>query len=150
MPVHSYTMKAGSTDRTLLVYARAADHRPATGLHTSDVTAAFVRDDGSAAVAIEKAVNEIDSLLVPGVYELSLPDEAIAVGATRAMVVLTHGRALFDPVDIDLVMYDPEDSVRLGMTALGPKERIDALRGAFPKLSALELKEREATTGDPD
>ena len=150
MPVHSYTMKAGSTDRTLLVYARAADHRPAIGLHTSDVTAAFVRDDGGAAVAIDKAVNEVDGLLVPGVYELSLPDEAIAVGATRAMVVLTHGRALFDPVDIDLVMYDPEDSVRLGMTALGPQERIDALRGAFPKLSALELKEREATTGDPD
>lgn len=144
MPYHAYTIKAGSTGRRLLIYARTADHRPATGLDPSDVRAAYVRDDGRGATRIDSFTTEVDGDLTPGVYELSLPDDVITVGAARAIVVLTHDQAFFDPIDIDLVMYDPQDSVRLGMTALGPAERIDALRGAFPKLSALELRERAA------
>ena len=149
MPVHAYTIKAGSTGRSVLVYARTTDRRAATNLDPAGIGAAYVRDDDGAATVIDAPATEVDSGLTPGVYVQPLPDEAIAVGASRAMVVLTHADALFDPVDIDLVMYDPGDSVRLGMTALGPKERIDALRGAFPKLSALELREREAAAGDP-
>lgn len=148
MPVHAYTIKAGSTGRKLLVYARTGDDRPATGLDPSQIRAAYVRDDDGMATAITGTAREVDGLITPGVYELSLPDEVVAFGAARAMVVLTHEHARFDAVDIDLVMYDPRDSVRLGLTALGPKERIDALRGAFPKLSALELRERDAATGD--
>ena len=148
MPSHMYTIKAGSVGRSVLVYARNSDGGAATGLDAESIGVAFVRNDGGSAQQITEPVREIDAELVPGVYRIDLPQAAIATGATRAVVVATHPSARFEPVDIDLVMYDPQDSVRLGMTALGPKERIDALRGAFPRLSSLELRERAAMDED--
>ncbi len=150
MPVHAYTIKAGSSGRRILVYGRTQGGDPAVGLTAESLSAAFVRDDGSAARRIERAVREVDAELTPGVYEVWLPAEAIAREATRAMVIVRHATARFDPVDIDLVMYDPQDSVRLGMTALGPEQRIAALRGAFPRLSELELQARAALAGEHD
>jgi hypothetical protein len=150
MPVHMYTIKARSTGRSVLVYGRLADGGAARGLEPASISAAYVRDAGGSAVDIAAPVTEVDGELAPGVYRLALPDAVLAQGANRAMVVVRHDRAQFDPVDIDLVMYDPQDPVRLGMTALGPKERIAALRGAFPRLSELELKERAGMTEPTD
>lgn len=144
MPVHAYTIRAGSTGRSLLVYGRNQTGAAATMLNAADVRAAYVRDDGSPATEIAEPVAEVDGEMAPGVYRIAVPDAALAPGATRAMVVLRHPTAHFDPVDIDLVMYDPQDSVRLGMKALGPEGRLAALRGAFPRLAELELKERAA------
>ena len=98
----------------------------------------------------ETVVSEVDPALVPGVYRVALPDAAVAEGATRVIVVVHHPDATFDPVDIDLVAFDPQDSVRLGLSALGPEERITALRGAFPRLAELEMREREAIEGGVD
>ncbi len=144
MASHGYTVKAGTRGRTVFVVARTRDGSPATGLDPESITAAYVRDDGQPATPISEPVSEVSPTLTPGVYQVAVPDAMIAVGATRAIAVISHASAVFDTVDIDLVMYDPQDSVRLGMTALGPEQRIDALRGAFPRLSELELKEREA------
>jgi hypothetical protein len=87
---------------------------------------------------------EVDAELMPGVYQFGLPDEVVAEGSEHAVLVLRFPGAEIDPIDMALVAYDPQDESRLGMTALGPEGRVAALRGAFPRLTALELKEREA------
>ncbi|CAN5397602.1 hypothetical protein BH24ACT7_BH24ACT7_18440 [soil metagenome] len=152
MPLHSYTIKRGSTGRTLLVYARDPWGAGAAGLDPAAAQVAYVRDIDAAATPLDatKVLSEVDGSLVPGVYRVELPDAALAPGATRVVVVVRHPDAGFEPVDIDLVAFDPLDSIRLGMSALGPEERITALRGAFPRLAEMEMREREAIEGGVD
>ncbi len=151
MPFHSYTIRRDSVGRELLVYARSAGGTGAAGLDLAQARIAYVRDDDGAPVALAPpALEEVDATLVPGVYRIAVPDGALAGGATRVLVVVQHPDAVFDPVDIDLVAFDPLDPVRLGMTALGPEERLTALRGAFPRLAELEMREREAIEGGVD
>jgi hypothetical protein len=155
MPVHEYTIKWGTTSRLLLISARG-DRGAAVGLRhdTPGAAAAYVREgEGATKVdLVPGAVGEhtaggwaeVDAELVPGIYQFGLPDPALAKGTARAMVVLQFPGVTIDPVEIELVAYDPLDTVRLGMTSLGPAERIAALRGAFPLLAAKEIAEREA------
>ena len=84
---------------------------------------------------------EVDPERMPGVYEFGAPDPLFAAGATRALLMLRFPGAVIDPVDVDLVAFDPQEPTRLGLTALGPEERIQALRGAFPRVTARELQE---------
>jgi hypothetical protein len=83
---------------------------------------------------------EVDPELVPGVYQFSIPDHALAPGADSAVLVLRFPGAVLEPIVISLVAYDPQDAVRMGMSSLGPEGRIAALRGAFPRLTANELE----------
>jgi hypothetical protein len=158
MPVHEYTIRWGSTGRSILVQARTSAG-PATGLHHDSPGAivAYVRE-GEGATRVELVLGavteyrpgawiEIDPDLAPGLYQLGLPDAVLARGTARAMVVFGFPGVSIDPVEIELVAYDPLDTVRLGLTSLGPAERIAALRGAFPLLAAKEIAEREAMQG---
>jgi hypothetical protein len=81
---------------------------------------------------------------MPGVYRVGLPDAMLAKGSARALLVVRFPGVRIDPVEVELVAYDPLDDVRLGMSSLGPTERIAALRGAFPLLAGREIEEREA------
>ena len=152
MPVHAYTMRRGSTGRAVFVFARATGGAGAAGLDTGAASIAYVRDSEDQVRELDPAatLTEVDASLMPGLYRIALPDEAIAAGATRVVVIARHDDALFEPVDIDLVAFDPQDPVRLGMSALGPEERITALRGAFPRLAELEMRERAAIEGGVD
>ena len=67
---------------------------------------------------------EVDPDLMPGLYRLGLPDEVLVRGPARAMVVVRCPGMRIDPVEIELVAYDPLDPVRLGMSSLGPAERL--------------------------
>jgi len=94
---------------------------------------------------------EVDSILLPGVYQLGLPDELLAAGSTRAMVVVTIPGAVVDPIELDLVAYDPQDPKCIGMTQLGDERRHQFLRQALPRLTELELeagREGEARLAD--
>jgi hypothetical protein len=158
MPVHEYTIRWGSTGRSILVQARTGAG-PATGLrHDSPGAIVASVREGEGATRIELVPGvvtehrpggwaEMDPDLAPGVYQLGLPDAVLARGTARAMVVFGFPGVSIDPVEIELVAYDPLDTVRLGMTSLGPTERIAALRGAFPMLAAKEIAEREAMQG---
>jgi hypothetical protein len=159
MPVREYTMRWDSTGRSVFVEVTNAG-RLATGLgHDSPgLAAAYVRE-GERAVALplfagslEEHVPggwaEVDPDLMPGLYRLGLPDEVLARGPSRAMVVLRGPDLRIDPIEIELVAYDPLDPVRLGMSSLGPTERLAALRGAFPLLAGREIEEREAKLRD--
>src|SRR4029453_17822979 len=99
MPVqHTYTMKAGTKSKLLLVYATAADSTSGkTGLtkNLSAGNAAYIREGDSTArpvPIIEGRVGEwgsgtlaeVDPELVPGLYQFGAPDEMIAEGSARA------------------------------------------------------------------
>jgi len=151
----SYALKKGTTSKILLVYALdATDMRfGKTGLssQTADSSAAYIRE-GEAQVRRIPLVEgklgehragsfvEIDSNLLPGVYQFGLPDEMLAAGAETVSLVLKFPGAVIEPISIHLVAYDPQDAERLGMTALGPEGRINALRGAFPRLTENEFR----------
>ena len=94
----SYALKKGTTSKILVVYALdAADMRSGkTGLNsrTPDSSAAYIRE-GEAQVRriplIEGKLGEhragsfveIDSKLLPGVYQFGVPDEMLAGRARR-------------------------------------------------------------------
>ena len=151
-----HTLKKGTTSKLLLIRALdAADVRLGkTGLsdRTPGIRAAYIRSGEVRASSIALSTGsvgeyqtgsfvEVDSDLLPGVYQLSVPDAALAGGADEVTLAINAPGAVIEPVTISLVAYDPQDSNRLGMSALGPEGRLAALRGAFPRLTAKELEE---------
>lgn len=162
----SYALKKGTTSKILLVYALdASDMRSGkTGLssQTPNASAAYIRE-GEAQVQRIALVEgklgehragsfvEVDSKLLPGVYQFGVPNEMLAAGAETVTLALKFAGAVIEPISIHIVAYDPQDSDRLGMAALGPEGRRAALRGAFPRLTEKELgdalwKERKLGT----
>jgi hypothetical protein len=155
----AYSVKAGTTSKVLLVHGRSreGDGEGARGLRhdTPGASAAFIREGepephrvalvhGRLGEHAPGSFVEVDAELLPGVYQFGAPDEMLASGSTRAVLMLRFPGAVFDPVEIDLVAYDSQDSVRLGMSAISPEARIAALRGAFPRLAARELQAERA------
>ena len=151
----SYALKKGTPSKILLVYALdATDMRSGkTGLNsrTSDASAAYIREGEAQVRQITLAEGklgehragsfvEVDSKLLPGVYQFGVPDEMLAAGAETVTLMLRFPGAVIEPISIHLVAYDPQDAERLGMTALGPEGRINALRGAFPRLTENEFR----------
>jgi hypothetical protein len=61
----------------------------------------------------------VDGTNMPGLYQLGIPDAALASGASQ-VVILLKGATNMAPVvlEIQLVNYDPDDGVRMGLTAL--------------------------------
>ncbi|MEO7725120.1 MAG: hypothetical protein ABIU29_10640, partial [Chthoniobacterales bacterium] len=138
----SHALKKGIRSKILLVYALdATDLRSGkTGLspQTPESSAAYIRE-GESIVRRTPLVEgklgehragsfvEVDSKLLPGVYQFGVPDEMLAAGAETVTLMLKFAGAVIEPISIHLVAYDPQDAERLGMTALGPEGRINAL-----------------------
>ena len=155
----SYVIKKGTTSKLILVHALDATdgHSGKTGLSplTPGASAAYFREGSLGPQRIQLVLSrvgeylpdgwaEVDAQLMPGLYQLGLPDNALEGGADSAVVYLRFPGAVIDPIEISLVAYDPQDASRMGMTALGPEGRIAALRGAFPRVAAKELNEMRA------
>jgi hypothetical protein len=154
MPVqHAYTMKAGTKSKLLLVYATSGDGTSArTGLarNLSAGSAAYIREGDSAArnVPIVQgrvgewgagAFAEVDPELLPGVYQFGAPDEMIAEGSARAVLLIRFPGAVIKPVEINLVAYDPQDAERIGVWSLAGHKRHEFLRQALPRFTEMEL-----------
>jgi hypothetical protein len=152
----SYTLQKGTKSKMLLVHALdATDMRSGkTGLNSKSTgsSAAYVREgeaqvqripliDGQLGKHQPGSFVEVESECLPGVYQFGLPDQMLTDGAETVVLVLKFPGAVIEPISIHLVAYDPQDSERLGMTALGPEGRLKALRGAFPRLTANELRD---------
>lgn len=149
MSFRTHTLRRGGRAQTVLVVAEDEDGNPVTGLIPDSVRAAYVRDDGVAGaiplVATDGAwasgaFHECDPVLAPGIYRFGLPDQVTAEGATRAIIVLQADRTSIQPVDIDIVAFDPQDQDRLGMEALAFEQRVKCLTTAFPRLAAEEQR----------
>jgi hypothetical protein len=154
MPVqHAYTMKAGTKSKLLLVYATSAENASGkTGLvmNLSAGSAAYIREGDSAARRIPMmqghvgewgsgAIAEVDPDLLPGVYQFGAPDEMIAEGSARAVLLIRFPDAMVKPVEINLVAYDPQDAERIGVWSLAGHKRHEFLRQALPRFTEMEL-----------
>ena len=119
----------------------ATDGSPETGVTITDLDLQYVRNgaapsakvDATALAATDSAHSdnkaiEIDATDQPGLYRVDWPDAAFATGVDQ--VILTVNGTGFQPAhkEIQLVDYDPTDSVRLGLTAL-PAAAADAAGG---------------------
>ncbi len=154
-----YVVKKGTTSRMILVEAREASpgRAPMPGLRhdTPGASAAYLREGAANAQRIALIAGilgqyapcgfvEVERDLMPGIYQLGVPDAVFEPGADTAILIVSFPGARIEPIEISLVAYDPQDAQRLGMSSLGPEGRIAALRGAFPRLTARELVEDRA------
>ena len=146
---HAITVTQGASARLVFVQARGAAHpdAPRTGLR-HDAPGAFgawVRD-GERARRFGLAPGahgewspggfvEVDPDTMPGLYQLGLPDEALAAGSAHAVVRLWFDGAVVAPVHVDLVAYDPEDPYSIGIRELANVHRHAFLHGALPGLT---------------
>jgi len=159
VPVHGFhTVKAGTTSKSFFVHAVEPESGAArTGL-TSDIpgaSAAFVREgdagprqvtlvSGRVGGHVEGGLVEVDPDLLPGVYQFDAPDAMLADGSTQAILILRFPGAEIEPVEVQLVAYDPQDPKCIGMTQLGDERRHEFLRRALPRLTEQELALGEA------
>lgn len=62
---------------------------------------------------------EVDSVNMPGVYRLDVPNAVFATGVD-SVVMMMRGASGMAPLvmEVMLIAYDPQDTVRLGLTAL--------------------------------
>lgn len=118
-----------------------------TGLvYNSGSLTAYYHRPGSAAAAITLATLAsataawssggfiaVDGTNMPGLYRLDLPDAVLATGVDEVVVML-KGATNMEPVvlEIQLTSVDPNDSVRMGMTAL-PNAAAQASGGLFTR-----------------
>lgn len=133
--------------------ATKADGSGLAGLTNATVGACYRArdDDGNAAgtnIALAAGTRgtwntsnnfvEKDATNMPGVYEFSVPNAALATGS-ETCVIMFKGTASMAPcvLEIQLVAYDPQDSVRAGLTAL-PNAAANAV-GGLPVLDANSL-----------
>ncbi len=150
----SYALKKGTTSKMLLVHALDATDlcTGKTGLssQTPNASAAYIREgesqvqrtplgEGKLGEHRPGSFVEVDRKLLPGVYQFGAANEMLAAGAESVTLMLQFPDTVIEPISIHLVAYDPQDSDRLGMSALSPEGRNAALRGAFPRLTAKEL-----------
>ncbi len=155
MPIeHHHTIKAGSASKLLLFFAADARHpavgKPGVRHDAPGAVAGFIREGEAAAHPVPLApgrlghwapgsLTEVDAELMPGVYQLGAPDEMLARGSTRALLLVRFPGATVAPIEISLVAYDPQDSERIGVSSLANDERHKFLRRAMPRLTEMEL-----------
>jgi hypothetical protein len=146
-------MKAGTKSKLLLVYATAAEGTSGkTGLarNLAAASAAYIREGDSTARQVpivegrvgqweSGGLAEVDPELLPGLYQFGAPDETIAEGSARAVLLIRFPDAVIKPVEIHLVAYDPQDAERIGVWSLAGHKRHEFLRQALPRFTEMEL-----------
>ena len=130
--------KKGSTSKIYHVSVKSSvDGSPKTGLANTAISCYYMRSGASAAVAATvnsistlgtfagsataAAWKEVSSANMPGEYEVHLPNTSLLTGAGDVTYLFKDAGANdFNPVriQVQLVDYDPADTVRLGLTAL--------------------------------
>lgn len=135
----------GDTSRIEYIFIQNSSLTTGAGLtglafNSASLTAYYVRTQGSA-TAITLATQtvtgafssggfvEVDATNMPGVYRLDIPDACFATGVDKVVIML-KGATNMAPVTLEyqLVNFNPEDGVRMGMTAL-PNAAADAAGG---------------------
>ncbi len=103
-----------------------------TGLvyNTAGLTAYYYREGAGSAVAISLVTatvgtwtsggfKEVDATNMPGVYQLGLPNAAVAAGAKSVKVFLKGATSMAPcPAEFELPAVDNQDAVRFGLSSL--------------------------------
>jgi len=171
-------VKRGTT--SFVCHAFIADYTVSTGAgktglvyNTSGLTCYYMRAGENAAVSCTignistlgtyaggstaLGFKEVDATHMPGVYELHIPNNALASGSTSAAVMI-HGAADAAPctIEFQLVAYDPMDATALGLShidaAITTRSTLDqtAVQGAVAAeldVAGSELSAVPSTTG---
>jgi len=136
-------IKAGTTDVSVVIrIVSATDGTPVTNVvHNTSGIDLWYRREGAVSVDITEAslsaLNDAHSdggflHINDGWYRLDLPDAACAASATGVQIGgAVTGMVVLAPY-IELVAYDPYDTVRLGLTAL-PNAAAAASGGLFTR-----------------
>jgi hypothetical protein len=138
----SFLIKKGTTDVTRYVMLRdSTAGTPETGYTITDLDLQYTRNRAEPAAKVDATALadqddahadnqaiQIDATSSPGLYRVDWPDAAFATGADKVLLVVSG--AGLDPAveEIQLVDYDPQDAVRLGLTSL-PNAAADAAGG---------------------
>lgn len=127
--------KAGATSEIWQVFIQDSSSTTGAGLtglssSSPSLTAYYHRDTDTTATAISLVTmtvgtftsggfKEIDATNMPGWYQFCPPNAAITSGAKSCGFHLKGAANMAPlPIEVDLVAYDPMDTVRLGLTAL--------------------------------
>ena len=135
----SRAIQKGATDRSVIMRAiDSTDGTPETGFayNTSGIDLWYRREGGSVVSITEATLSAVDSAhsdggvihIRDGYFRLDAPDAAFATGANSVMFGGTATGMIIIGTEIQLVNYNPEDGVRLGLTAL-PNAAADAAGG---------------------
>lgn len=122
-------IKAGTTDVSVIIrIIDSADGTPETGVvfNTAGIDLEYRREGAASADITEATLSALTDAhtdggflaIGNGYYRLDLPDAACAAGATGVLVHGTVTGMVVIGTYIELVAYDPYDTVRLGLTAL--------------------------------
>ena len=129
--------------RLLLLYEQGnAGGKVGLTADSPDLRVAYIRDGEMTPTPVALApwdgqwhvpggFREIDPILMPGLYELGLPDEVCREGARRATVMVRAPGISPLVIHVDLVAYDPYDRDRLGLDCLSREARHDVISRAF-------------------
>ena len=138
----------GRTSQLIDVRATSSNGLSKTGLvfNTSGLVAYYHRELSASATAITLQTMtagtwasggfiEISSGNMPGTYSVGIPDAAISASDASTYVVIQFSGAtdaVIQPVRIDLVAINVQDSVRQGLTAL-PNAAAEAAGGLYTR-----------------
>ncbi len=153
------TIKKGSTDKSVTIrIIDSTDGSPEMGVvyNTSGIALWYRREGATVTAITEATLAAVDSAhsdggiihLGDGYYRLDLPDAAWATGATHVMIGGTVTGMIVIGQEVQLVDYDPDNGVRLGLTAL-PNAAADAAGGlAISDAGGLDLDAKLANTNE--
>lgn len=121
-------VQKGSTDVSAFVVLLDTDGVEASPAATAltigyaRLGSAWVGNTGIAMGAVTDAHADNEVILVnastPGLHRVDFPNAAFATGTNKAVLTVTGTGLQPTYLQVDLVDYDPEDAVRLGLTAL--------------------------------
>lgn len=158
---HRFVIKKGTTSRRLQIHIGDSSVTTGAGLtglafNTASLTAYYFRDGATSAVQISLVTATlgtwvsggfvvVDGTNLPGVYELSIPDAALATGSTRCLVVL-KGATNMRPcvIEIDIVEFDLV-SGSLPLTTL-TVSGVTTLTGAVTMAAGLSITQSASNT----
>jgi len=154
--------KAGTTSKDINIFIQDSSVATGAGLtglayNSGSLTAYYHRQGASSATAITLATKTVgtwatggfvavDGTNMPGLYELGIPDAALASGATWVIIML-KGATNMAPVvlEIELLATDNQDAVRMGLTALPNASA--AANGGLPTVDANNAVKLQSGTG---
>tara|TARA_Y100000361_G_scaffold36089_1_gene30564 strand:- start:22977 stop:24755 length:1779 start_codon:yes stop_codon:yes gene_type:complete len=127
---YDHTIKKSTTSKIIELMIRdSSTGAGKTSVAHTDVTASYVRESGTR-TAISLASGsagdsyssgkwaEVDSTNTPGLYQLHIPDAALATGANAVTIFLKASSVIDKVIRISLIDADLRNSTTLGLTNL--------------------------------
>ena len=156
------SLKAGTTSKMVDIFVQDSSSTTGAGLtglvyNSGSLTAYYHRENDAAATAITLATmtvgtwatggfKEISSANMPGLYQLGIPDAALASGS-KYVIIMLKGASNMAPVvlEIELTAWDNMDATRGGLSAL-PNANA-AANGGLPTVDASNAVKLQSGTG---